>query len=196
MTTVVFDGFTLAADMRGSIDETKHDCIHCGKLTVKHDDKNDKIIIPKNDVYFEKEKILAITISGKALYLTAIRKLIVKCNDFSFITDSIISLINPSDVMSLHIFLLLENTFTVINFNGRRNKVSTDTYPINDETFFSMGSGKPYAFVARQEMNMNAVEAIEFASKYDPATSKATTKFVYKERPKTAIVKPKRKAKK
>lgn len=199
MTTIVFDGYVLAADRRGTFIKTKHSCKHCGKDTSKSADDADKIIIPKIDVFFRGEKLLAMATAGPEYYHDAFKKVLEYVVDVEAAIDIVINL--TTNRRGFNAIFILENNVGVLQTipsNDNIDEKSTSNYSIdfkigeiipgNDDIWSAIGSGSKAARIARDEFKFKAKECIEFASKYDPATSKEITSFVFKEYPKEKTI--------
>lgn len=178
MTTVVFDGFHLVADMRATRTSTKHECLRCGEATADTVEGKDKLIIPLTPVFYKDEKVLALAISGSEGFNISIAELIKYIDKLETVFEVIFKLTISN--MSEFSIIIITDKFC---YDGRcsSKKTNLKKHEINDDTFITIGSGKLLAKAGRDEFKLNAKLCIEFASKYDSGTSQETTTFVYKE---------------
>jgi len=180
MTTVVFDGYTLAADKRSTKANTIHDCIHCGEITADGNVVKDKIIVPKKPLTFRDENVLAMACSGSSIYRKIISKLMTELPDLGNIVSIAMDLA-PVGKFHVHFIILTDKRcYKIAIMDGTKVK----ELDFNKDIFIAIGSGAVAAEIGHKEFNLNAKASIEFASKYDPHTSKETTSFVYREYPK------------
>lgn len=181
MTTIVFDGYTLAADMRSTRTSSKHECLHCGESTADTIEGIDKIIVPKHPVYYKDELVLAMAISGNATFNSFMSELVKYIEKVETIFETIFKITLGSGAEFS--ILIVTDKFCYAGICNVK-KTSLKKYDITDDLFVTIGSGKLLAKAGKEEFFLKAKECVEFASKYDPGTSKDTTTFVVREYPK------------
>lgn len=181
MTTVVFDGYHLVADRRSSKSNTYHTCINCNEETMDCSNNTDKIIVPKKPLFFKGEKIKAMACSGSAVYRKTIMELKDDVEDLGKIV-SVAMNFSPPGRLDFEMLIITEVHCYKVRVTAQKG-LSARKYVIDENTFCAIGSGYLLVKAARKEFGYRAKECIEFASKYDPGTSKETTSGVYKPYP-------------
>ena len=190
MTTVVFDGYVLAADKRGTVMGSERACEHCNKISKEASDSFNKIIIPEKDIFYKGEKVVVFSMAGLSSFHNAIVKVLKYFNDFNDLIDCCVHL---HGMESQQIILVCEETAYVIKPIKKSMRksgkfglaIESVKYKedLNDNGFMCVGSGFPYVKMARDMLDIKAADLIKLVSKYDSGTSPDCDTFVVREYP-------------
>lgn len=190
MTTVVFDGYVLAADKRGTREGSERKCEHCNEISKEATDNFNKIIVPEKDIFYKGEKIIVFAMAGYSSFHIAMVNIIKYFKDFQDLIDCCVHL---HGLENQHIILICEETAYLIKpikkSMRKPGKFGLDIESVkykeefNDKGFMCVGSGFPYVKMAKDMLVINAAEVIELVSKYDAGTSPTCDTFVVRPYP-------------
>lgn len=159
MTTVVYDGETLAADTQST---SKSDGTLCGRCG---EDSVDRIRTNVRKIWLVKKregnKILAWAGSGRLNYLDAIARAINNGIDPKTFLESLMPLVGPGSGINgnlLYITTEVPHRAYKISYEGRDVREEEITGKVT-----AIGSGTPAALGAHQWLGANAVEMVAMA---------------------------------
>lgn len=170
MTTVVFDGVTLAADSqrsRGTGSVGERHCIHCKETINATASFVEKLQVPKKAVTFKGERIVAIATAGTVSLTQGIVHAIFTEMDL----DTAIELMKATTVegQSLPtgtVLVLTKESFFELKM-GVKHKFTVKK--ITKFPYFA-GSGADVAKCGMEMLGLNAAKAVQLARQYDKAT--------------------------
>lgn len=172
MTTVVFDGVTLAADSQSNSHQSgkPHTCPHCvGELDVTHSHA-EKITVPSRPVMFKRQKVVAWGAAGTLKAMQALGD----------------ALLNGIPLPTAHAMIKkaagqLGCSFLIVTEDSCWNVVSNgEGVKVNEVTEFpvALGSGTPAALFAGKYLGWTAFGAVGAALYSDKFTGGSIHSYV------------------
>lgn len=196
MTTVVFDGYVLAADKRGTGIGTERRCEHCKEISKIFKDDFNKIVVPKHEITYKGEKLLALGMAGNSSFIEAISKLIHLFTDFKAMIDCCVYL---HGFEGQSIMAICEDTAFIIRPLKKSLRkpgkfvldIDSVKYKkdLNNDGIMYIGSGGPYVKMGRDLLKISATELIQLVSKYDSGTSPTYDSYIVRPYPEEPITK-------
>lgn len=163
MTTVVFDGITLAADSQGNYHQhgQPHTCPHCvGELKVTHSDVN-KLVVPTRKVMFRQQRVVAWAAAGTWNAMQAMGDALF--NGVNLVTAHAI-IKKAGGKHDCDMLIVTEESCWVVKCNAAIVITEATEFPVG------VGSGSPAAIFACKYLGWTAFGGVGAAMYSDKAT--------------------------
>jgi hypothetical protein len=171
MTTVVFDGVTLAADSQrsrgaGSSTGERH-CLHCKEPVNATASFVEKLQVPKKPVNFEGERVVAVATAGTVNLTQGILHAIFTEMDLNVAIDLLKATTTEGQSLPTGTVLVLtKESFFEVKM-GIKHKFTVKK--ITKFPYFA-GSGADVARCGMEMLGLDAAKAVQLARQYDKAT--------------------------